>query len=40
MLVGIDGIGLHFDNYEVAESIGHFAMTIIMFTAGLGWPRF
>ena len=40
MLVGTDGIGLHFDNYEVAESIGHFAMTIIMFTAGLGWPRF
>ena len=35
MLVGTDGIGLHFDNYEVAESIGHFAMTIIMFTAGL-----
>jgi len=35
MLVGTDGIGLRFDNYEVAESIGHFAMTIIMFTAGL-----
>ncbi len=35
MVVGTDGIGLRFDNYEVAESIGHFAMTIILFTAGL-----
>ena len=35
MLVGADGIGVRFDNYEIAESIGHFAMTIILFTAGL-----
>ena len=35
MVVGTDGIGLRFDNYEVAESIGHFAMTIILFSAGL-----
>ena len=35
MVVGADGIGLRFDNYEVAESIGHFAMTIILFSAGL-----
>ena len=35
MLVGSDGLGLHFEDYEVAESIGHFAMTIILFTGGL-----
>ena len=35
MAVGADGLGLSFDDYEVAESIGHFAMTIILFTAGL-----
>lgn len=35
MVVGADGIGLRLDNYEVAESIGHFAMTIILFSAGL-----
>ena len=34
MAVGEDGLGLHFEDYEMAESIGHFAMTIIMFTAG------
>ena len=35
MAVGQDGLGLHFEDYEVAESIGHFAMTIILFSAGL-----
>ena len=35
MAVGRDGLGLHFEDYEIAESIGHFAMTIILFTAGL-----
>lgn len=35
MVVGADGLGLHFEDYEVAESIGHFAMTIILFSAGL-----
>ena len=35
MLAGADGIGLRFDDYEVAESIGHFAMTIIIFSGGL-----
>ena len=35
MAVGADGMGVHFDNYETAESIGHFAMTIILFSAGL-----
>ena len=33
--VGEDGLGLSFDNYELAESIGHFAMVIILFSAGL-----
>ena len=35
MLVGAYGLGLTFDDYHVAESIGHFAMTIILFTGGL-----
>ncbi len=35
MAAGKDGIGLSFDNYELAESIGHFAMVIILFSAGL-----
>lgn len=35
MLAGSDGLGLSFDNYELAESIGHFAMTAILFGAGL-----
>ena len=35
MAVGADGLGLHFEDYEIAESIGHFAMTIILFTGGL-----
>ena len=35
MAAGEDGLGLQFDEYEIAESIGHFAMTIILFTAGL-----
>ena len=35
MVVGADGIGLKFEDYEIAESIGHFAMTIILFTGGL-----
>ena len=35
MAVGADGLGLTFDDFEVAESIGHFAMTIILLSAGL-----
>ncbi|MBO4427518.1 MAG: potassium/proton antiporter [Bacteroidales bacterium] len=35
MAVGEDGLGLSFDNYELAESIGHFAMVVILFSAGL-----
>lgn len=34
MVVGEDGLGLRFEDYEMAESIGHFAMTIILFSAG------
>ncbi len=34
MAAGTDGFGLRFDNYEMAESIGYFAMTIILFSAG------
>ena len=35
MLAGPDILGMHFDNLELAESIGHFAMSVILFTAGL-----
>ena len=35
MVAGPDGLGLTFDNYELAESIGHFAMVVILFSAGL-----
>lgn len=35
MVAGPDILGLRFDDYELAESIGHFAMTVILFTAGL-----
>ena len=34
MAVGQDGLGVKFEDYELAESIGHFAMTIILFAAG------
>ena len=35
MVAGSDGLGLHFEDYESAEFIGHLALTIIIFTAGL-----
>lgn len=35
MLAGPDGMGIHFENYEIAEFIGHFAMTVILLTGGL-----
>ena len=35
MLAGPDGLGLRFESHEAAESIGHFAMTVILLTGGL-----
>ena len=35
MIAGEDGLGLEFEDFELAESIGHFAMTIILFAGGL-----
>ncbi len=35
MVAGADGLGVEFQDYHMAESIGHFAMTIILFTGGL-----
>ena len=35
MVAGEDVVGVRFDDFKLAESIGHFAMTIILFTAGL-----
>jgi len=34
MVAGADVLGLKFEDYEMAESIGHFAMTIILFYGG------
>ena len=34
MVVGADGVGVVFSDYHSAESIGHFAMTIILFAGG------
>ena len=38
MVAGEDVLGVQFDDFELAENIGHFAMTIILFTAGLETP--
>ena len=38
MVAGEDVLGVRFDDFELAENIGHFAMTIILFTAGLETP--
>lgn len=38
MVAGKDGLGVRFDDFELAEGIGHLAMTIILFTAGLETP--
>ena len=35
MVAGEDMLGVRFEDFELAENIGHFAMTIILFTAGL-----
>ena len=35
MIAGTDGLGLRFEDYHLGESIGHLAMTIILFTGGL-----
>lgn len=35
MVAGPDILGLHFDDRHLAESVGHFAMSVILFTAGM-----
>ncbi len=35
MLFGEDGVGIHFGNYNVAQSIGMVAMSIILFNGGM-----
>lgn len=34
LLAGSEGLGLQFDDYELSETIGHMAMTVILFTGG------
>ncbi len=35
MLAGPDVLGIHIEDAHLAESVGHFAMAVILFTAGL-----
>lgn len=35
MLLGVDGLGIQFDNYKYAQIIGMVALTIILFTGGM-----
>ncbi len=35
MLLGVDGIGIRFDNYKYAQIIGMVALTIILFSGGM-----
>lgn len=35
MLLGVDGIGIKFDNYKYAQIIGMVALTIILFSGGM-----
>lgn len=35
MLFGEDGVGIHFENYTIAQSIGMVAMSIILFNGGM-----
>ncbi len=35
MLFGSDGLGIHFDNFNVAQTIGTVALSIILFTGGM-----
>jgi potassium/hydrogen antiporter len=39
MLAGEDGLGLAFDNFEVAHAIGTLALALILFDGGLQTPR-
>ena len=36
MVAGEDVLGVRFDDFELAENIGHFAMTIILFSSARG----
>ena len=36
MIFGEDGLGIHYDNYNIAQFIGMIALTIILFTGGMG----
>ncbi|MGN0033298.1 MAG: potassium/proton antiporter [Candidatus Limimorpha sp.] len=35
MIFGEDGLGIHYDNYHLAQFIGMIALTIILFTGGM-----
>ena len=35
MLLGVDGLGIQFDNYKYAQVIGMVALTIILFSGGM-----
>ena len=35
MLFGVDGFGIHFDNFEITQTIGTVALCIILFSGGM-----
>ena len=35
MMLGVDGLGISFDNYKYAQIIGMVALAIILFTGGM-----
>ena len=35
MLLGVDGLGIQFDNYKYAQIIGMVALTVILFSGGM-----
>lgn len=35
MAFGQDGVGIHFDNFDIAQSVGNIALTVILLTGGM-----
>ena len=35
MLFGVDGLGIHFDNFKITQTIGTVALCIILFSGGM-----
>ena len=35
MAFGQDGVGIRFDNFDIAQSVGNIALTVILLTGGM-----